>query len=322
MMIIIGIGIFITVILLIEGGFIAYRIFRDSEARRTKHRLRTLSAGGSGAAREIDIVRKRLLSEVPWLSRLLLKINRAQQLDRLLEHANTRMTLGFFIFLSILLAALGIIIVLMLGMHMAIAVLIGVLFGAMPFLYLISLRQKRMEKFQEQLPDALDLMARALRAGHAFSGGMKMVAEEFDDPLGTEFRKTIDEINFGVGVDLAMKNLVLRVDCPDLQFFVVSVIIQRETGGNLAEILEKIALLVRERFKLYGKIRSLAAEGKLSAVILLALPPVMAMYFVVVQPEYVGLLISDPIGIAMIVGALIMMALGTYVMKRMIEIKV
>jgi tight adherence protein B len=179
-----------------------------------------------------------------------------------------------------------------------------------------------MAKFQEQLPDALDLIARALKAGHAFSGGLKMVADEFADPIGTEFEKTIDEINFGVATDMAMKNLAHRVDCPDLQFFVVSVIIQRETGGNLAQILEKIASLVRERFRLYGKVRSLAAEGKLSAIILLSLPPAMAGYFFLVQPEYIGLLFMDPFGIAMVVGASIMMVIGTYVMKKMIEIRV
>jgi len=321
MSILIGIGIFITVVLLIEAVFIGVRSYRDSESRRIKHRLRTLSAGG-GNPGEIDIVRKRVLSEVPWLNRTLLSITRIHQLDRLLEQANTRMPLGFFLLMSIFLAVLGFLVGSVLKWNLVLCLVCGLCAGSFPFLYLISLKQKRMKKFQEQLPDALDLVARALKAGHAFSGGLKMVADEFSDPIGTEFRKTIDEINFGVGIDQAMKNLAQRVDCPDLQFFVVSVIIQRETGGNLAEILEKIASLVRERFKLYGKIRSLAAEGKLSAIILLALPPAIAGYLFVVQPEYVGLLFKDPIGIAMVVGAFIMMTIGTYVMKRMIEIKV
>ncbi len=207
-------------------------------------------------------------------------------------------------------------------MNVSVIFIFAFLSASMPFLYLLSLKQKRMAKFQEQLPDALDLIARALKAGHAFLGGLKMVADEFTDPIGTEFRKTIDEVNFGVGIDQAMKNLAHRVDCPDLQFFVVSVIVQRETGGNLAEILEKIASLVRERFKLYGKIRSLAAEGKLSAIVLLILPPLLGLYLFIIQPTYVGLLFKDPIGIAMVVGACIMMVIGTYVIKKMIEIKV
>ena len=319
--ILIGVGVFITVVLLIEAVFLGARSFRDSESRTIKKRLRTLSAAGIDRG-EIDIVRKRILSEVPWLNRTLLGITRIHQLDRLLEQANTRMPLGFFILLSVLLAAVCFLIGLVLKMNLGLSIVVGLFLASFPFLYLISLKQKRMEKFQEQLPEALDLVARALKAGHAFSGGLKMVADEFSDPIGTEFRKTIDEVNFGVGIDLAMKNLAQRVDCSDLQFFVVSVIIQRETGGNLAEILEKIASLIRERYKLYGKIRSLAAEGKLSAVILLALPPVMALYFFIIQPNYVGLLFKDPLGIVMVVGASIAMVLGTYVMKKMIEIKV
>lgn len=319
--ILIGIGIFITIVLFIEAAYIGLKKFNESESRTIKKRLRTLSAGGSDLG-EIDIERKRMLSEVPWFNRVLLKMTRMHNLDRLLEQANTRMSLGFFILLALLLAGLSFAAGTIFGINKYIIAILAVFFGTTPFLYLISLKQKRMAKFQEQLPDALDLVARALKAGHAFSGGLKMVAEEFSDPIGTEFRKTIDEINFGVGIDQAMKNLAHRVDCPDLNFFVVSVIIQRETGGNLAEILEKIASLVRERFKLFGKVRSLAAEGKLSAIILLALPPVMALYFFLVQPDYIGLLFEDPIGIVMVAGASLMMAIGIYVMKRMIEIRV
>ena len=321
MTIIIGIGIFIVIILLIEAAYAGVMRFNESESRNLKKRLRTLSAGGCELG-EIDIVRRRILSEVPWLNRSLLKITRMRELDRLLEQANTNMPLGFFILLSFLLAAIVLAGGTIIRMNLFIIVIFAVLLASLPFLYLLSLKQKRMVKFQEQLPDALELIARALKAGHAFSGGLKMVAEEFGDPIGTEFRKTLDEINFGIGVDQAMKNLAYRVDCPDLQFFVVSVIIQRETGGNLAEILEKIALLIRERFKLYGKVRTLAAEGKLSAVILIALPFLIALYFFVIQPEYIGLLFRDPVGIAMLIGASIMMLIGVFMMRKMIQIRV
>ncbi|NJD57220.1 MAG: hypothetical protein FIA94_12580 [Nitrospirae bacterium] len=319
--ILIGIGIFITVVLFIEALYIGIRRYSESESRTIRKRLRTLSAGGSDLG-DIDIERKRILSEVPWFNRALMSMNIVHDIDRLLEQANTRLPLGFFILLSLLLAALSFTAGTIFEINKYIIVILAVFLAILPFLYLISLKQKRMAKFQEQLPDALDLVARALKAGHAFSGGLNMVSDEFGDPIGTEFRKTIDEINFGVSVDQAMKNLAHRVDCPDLNFFVVSVIIQRETGGNLAEILEKIASLVRERFKLFGKVRSLAAEGKLSAVVLLALPPLMALYFLLVQPAYISLLFQDPIGIVMVAGASVMMAIGVYVMKRMIEIRV
>jgi tight adherence protein B len=319
--ILIGIGIFIALVLLISAAYSVLMGKRSAEARIIKKRLRTLSAGGSRLD-EIDIVRKRVLSEVPWLNRFLLSISRLYQLDRLVEQANTRLPLGFFILLALFMGVLGFAGGILLKINQFVAFFPAVFLGSIPFLYLLSLKQKRMAKFQEQLPDALDLIARALKAGHAFQGGLKMVAEEFGDPVGTEFGKTLDEINYGVGVDQAMKNLIHRVDCPDLQFFVVAVIIQRETGGNLAEILEKIAFLIRERFKLYGKVRSLAAEGKLSMYVLLALPPFIAFYFVIVQPKYIGLLFQDPLGIMMFAVAVTMMAAGTMVMKRMVNIRV
>lgn len=321
MTIVIGIGIFITMVLLIEAAYMGARMLRTSESRSIRRRLRTLSAGG-GDRGEVDILRKRILSDVPWLNRFLMKITRIHELDRLLEQANTSMPLGFFILLSFLLAAVVFAGGSILRINHSVLIIFALMLAALPFLYLLSLKQKRIAKFQEQLPDALDLIARALKAGHAFSGGLKMVAEEFSDPVGNEFGKTLDEINFGVGVEQAMKNLAHRVDCQDLQFFVVSVIIQRETGGNLAEILEKISSLVRERFKLYGKMRTLAAEGKLSAMILIVLPFLIALYFFAIQPEYIGLLFKDPLGITMLVGASMMMILGVVVMRKMIQIRV
>ena len=179
-----------------------------------------------------------------------------------------------------------------------------------------------MQKFQRHLPDALDLLARSLKAGHALSGGLKMVADEFGDPIGTEFAKTLNEINLGVGVPEALKNLSQRVDCIDLNFFVTSILIQRETGGNLAEILENIARLIRERFKLFGRIRTLAAEGKFSAIILVVLPFLIAFVISLLNPGYIQILIVDPIGPVFIAIALVLMIFGIITMSRMIKIKV
>jgi tight adherence protein B len=179
-----------------------------------------------------------------------------------------------------------------------------------------------MDMFQRQLPEALDLMARALKAGHTFGGGMRMVANEFDAPIGPEFGKTLDEINYGMNVDRALSNLQVRVDCLDLKFFVVSVNIQRETGGNLAEIIAKIASLVRERFALYGKVKILSAEGRISAYILVALPFVLGGILYVVNPDYIGLLWTRELGQNMIWGAVISMVFGSFVISRIIKIKV
>ena len=195
-------------------------------------------------------------------------------------------------------------------------------YGLIPFVYIYVKKRKRMRKFERQLPDTMDLIARALKAGHALSGGLQLVGEEFGDPIGTEFQRTVNEINFGVAVPDALKALAQRVDCKDLKFFVMSVIIQRETGGNLAEILENIARLIRERFKLQGRIRVLSAEGKLSAIILVAIPFFLGFALSIINPDYINTLFEDPIGIVLLVFASVMMALGILMMKKMVAIRV
>ena len=161
-----------------------------------------------------------------------------------------------------------------------------------------------------------------MKAGHAFSGGMSLAADEFDDPLGPEFSETLDEINFGVSVADALKNLAGRIDCEELRYFVVGVILQRETGGNLAELIETLANLIRERFKFDGKVRTLTAEGRLSAVILILLPFAVFGYLWIRNPNFLSPLITEPSGPFMIIGAIVMMIIGAIVMKRMVDIKV
>lgn len=321
MEIIIGAGIFVSLILVIEGIYLTYTTGLKSEQKKARKRLRTLSVITS-KNEDIDILRKRLLSDITWFNELLFKISHLRIVDRLLEQANAKHSLGRYIFLTILFASCGYIAGFLFIKNFLLRVCIAVFLGSLPFLKVYSARKQRMLKFERQLPDALDLIVRALKAGHAFSGGVKMVADEFEDPIGTEFEKVLDEINFGVGVPDALVNLINRVACPDLKFFVVSVIIQRETGGNLAEILSKISYLIRERFKLNGRVKVLSAEGKLSAYILVALPFLMAFYLLLVNPDYLKLLFTDPIGRTMVLSAVIMMVAGIFFMKRIVAIKV
>jgi tight adherence protein B len=243
-------------------------------------------------------------------------------MDRLLEQADTQRPLGFFILLSLVLAAAGFLVFSWMTSNRLISIPAAVILGLVPFFHIYSKKRRRMEKFQRQLPEALELIARSLKAGHAFTGGLKVVIDEFDDPISTEFDTTLNEINFGAGVNEALKNLSDRVDCPDLRFFVISVIIQRETGGNLAEILEGIAYLIRERFKLQGHIRTLSAEGKLSAIILGALPFVVAFLLYLINRDYIRTLFVDPVGRIMALFAVIMMVMGILVMRKMIRIQV
>jgi tight adherence protein B len=263
-----------------------------------------------------------MLSEVPWLNRMLLSIRWTDKLGRMIEQSGTESTLGVFVLLSIVFASGGFVIGLWATSNALLSLAIAFLLGVFPFLYVYLKKKRRMEKFQRQLPDALDLIARALKAGHAFTGGLKMVGDELGEPVGTEFEKTLHEINFGSGIPEALKGLTQRVDCPDLRFFIISVIIQRETGGNLAEILGKISYLIRERFKLQSRVQVLASEGKLSAIILIAIPFVIALALSILNPVYMQTLFVDPVGKALVAFALVMMVIGIVVMKRMIEIRV
>jgi tight adherence protein B len=317
---ILGMLIFVVCVFVIEMCYYAYATIRNPDRRKIRKRLRRLASGKY--ANEVSILRRRTLSEVPFLNRILLRIPIVEHLDRSLQQADARYPLGFFILLTIFLALIGFLGGSLVTRNHALAIIISALLGAIPFFYIRLKKNRRMKKFQGQLPDALELIARALRAGHAFSSGMKLAADEFDDPLGPEFEGTLDEINFGVSVSDALKNLSNRVDCPDLRYFVVSVILQRETGGNLAEIIETIAHLIRERFKLQGRIHILAAEGKLSAIILIALPIIAVVGFRFVNPEYIATLFTDPIGKVMATAGAILMIIGVLVMKRIIDIKV
>lgn len=321
MNIVVVVAVFISFLVVIEIGYFLFRTVRNPEKRAVRRRMDVLSVPWDETD-SVDIQRKRVYSQIPWLNRIIPKFPILTRMQNLLDKSGLQHPLGVFILSSLLLFLLG-----MIGGRLLISnslfLLPGAAFlGTLPFLYIYSKKEKRMLKFQTQLPDALDLLARSLKAGHAFTGGMRMVADEFDDPIGVEFNKTLNEINFGVGVPEALKNLTNRVDCVDLNFFVTSIIIQRETGGNLAEILENIAYLIRERFKLFGKIRILAAEGKISGIVLVALPFFIAFVLYLMNPGYIGTLLTDPFGHVLIGIALVMMAIGIFVMRKMIKINV
>lgn len=314
------IGIFLISLLIIELVFHAYTSLRYPERGLLRKRLRTLSFGDD--TESPDLVKTRSMSDVPFLNTLLQHAPGARKLDRLVQQANAGNSVGFFLLLSGVLAFYSFLATYLLTRNYAFCVIIAALLVAAPFLFLSVKKQKRALEFEKQLPDALDLIARALKAGHAFTNGMKLAADEFNDPLGPEFQETLDQINFGVSVSDALKNLTARVDCPDLKFFVVSVILQRETGGNLAEIIGGIAHLIRKRFRFQDRVRVLAAEGKLSGVILCALPFLVVTVIFIRTPQYMSLLFSEHMGRVMIVFALSLMAMGIIVIKKMVTIKV
>lgn len=317
----IGIVIFVASVFIIEMLCYAYRLMHNPDHTKIRRRLRVLSSATYGDEGS-SILKKETLSEVALLNRVLAGIPMAHRMNRFLRQANVPYSVGFFVLLILLLGSTAFFGGMIITRNAMLSVTVGLCLAALPLFYVGSKRRRRMQKFERQLPDALELVSRALKAGHAFSSGMQLAADEFDDPLGTEFQATLDEINFGASVADALKNLSIRVDCPDLKYFIVSVIIQRETGGNLAEITENIAGLIRERFKLRGRIRVLSAEGKLSAAVLVGLPFVVVLALRFMNPSYIATLVDDPMGRIMGVVAVVLMGLGILVMRKMIDIKV
>ena len=316
-----GAAIFILSLLVLEFSLYAIRIFRHPDQAEIRKRLRrsvTEESGNQGA----DIYKKRVLSDMPFLNRILYSLPVIERLQLTMNQANLKYTLGFFILLSMALGLMAYMICSILTGNAPLSFLALIVSAGLPVFYVRSKKKQRMAKFEKQFPEALSLIARALRAGHAFASGMKLASEEFGDPLGPEFEETLDEINFGVSVADALKNLARRVDCPDLRFFVVSVNLQRETGGNLAEIIEGLAHLIRERFKFRGKVRVLSAEGRLSATILLVLPFVLFAGIFIANPKYISTLIDDPLGRYLMGVSGFMMIIGTFLIKRIIKVEV
>jgi tight adherence protein B len=187
---------------------------------------------------------------------------------------------------------------------------------------LLAKRKRRLKKFEKLLPDALDLLARSLRAGHALPAGIQLVSKELPDPVGSEFFTTYKEYSHGLDLNNALINLCNRVDLRDLGFFTTAVLVQRETGGNLTEILEKIAMLIRERFKLRNQINALTAEGRFSGLVLLALPPLLASILFVINPEYESLLVHHHLGKIISTVAIAFQLLGIIAIRKIVNIKV
>lgn len=318
---VLGVIIFTLTLLMIELSLYAFRIIRHPDQATVRRRLRQSMAEDSDNANG-NIYKKSVLSEVPFVHRILTLLPGIERLQLVMNQANVKFTAGFFILLSMAFGCIGYLLCLILTRNILLSLLVTVCAAMLPLMHIRLKKKKRMAKFEKQLPEALGLIARSLKAGHAFTSGMKLAAGEFPDPLGPEFEETLDTINFGQSVPEALKNLTRRVDCPDLNFFVVSVILQRETGGNLAEIIEGLAHLIRERFKFRGKVRVLSAEGRLSAVVLYVLPFVLGTFLFMFHPDVVAPLHQDPIGriIMWIMGGLMFFAF--LMIRRIIKVEV
>jgi tight adherence protein B len=313
---------FVAVVLLVEGFYLWWTAYKGPQAKRIEQRLRAMSAG-TGARAETSILKNRLLSEAPFLERILLSVPRSHNLDRLIQQSGTGWSISKLGGLSIAFFAITFFCVHLIPiLHWAIDVVIALAAATLPFLYILRKRAKRVRNLEKQLPDALDLMARALKAGHALASALQMVGDEAQDPIASEFRIVHDEINYGVSVETALMNLASRVPSTDMRYFVVAVLIQRETGGNLTEVLGNLSALIRERLRLLGKVQVLSAEGRMSGWVMGCLPFAVAAIINLINPGFMSVLWTDPMGLKIVYGMLFLMAMGGLWMRKIIRIRV
>ena len=314
--------VFLFVASIIFMIYLAWNESRFAEKRKVKKRLLYISAGGKHGQEKLSKYRKTVLKEVGTFEKLIFNLPRFSELDKLLIKIKIPLNASGFILLSIGLSVCFFGFGYFFLPQIAAGFILGLLGLILPYLFLKIAEKRYYNRFNEQLPDALDLLSRAVRSGNALSAGLAMIAEQIDDPIKSEFAATVDEINLGLSMDEAMENLCERVPLPDLRFFSIAILVQKETGGNIGEILDNISRLIRERIEFKRHVSALTAEGRLSAIILVGLPIFMFIYMYLTNFDYISLLWKEKIGHYMIFGGIVLQIIGTYIIKRIVDIDI
>ncbi len=270
----------------------------------------------------LQLVRDELLSDVPALNKLLVRWDWAARLQSYIEQSGVRSKPGKILLLSLVLAAGAYLVVAALLHIFWVALAAGIMGGAIPMSVVAFKRNRRFKLFEKHFPEALDLLSRAVRAGHAITTGLEMVSKELQEPVSGEFRETFEEQNFGLPLRDALLNFTERVPLLDVRFFVTAMLIQKETGGNLAEILDNLARVIRDRFRIRGDVRTRTAQGRMTAGILIALPPIMMFLLNSVNPTYMKPLFQESLGHWMLLLAGVLQVVGSILLWKIVHIEV
>lgn len=317
--IMISIVVAVGVMCLVAAGLSYYREYAGT--RSLDERLGRLAGTAAQVSEMPQLLRDPMAPADPGslIEHLLPKL---PSLTKLFQQADFRMEPGKFWLITAAVGIGGALIPALFRLPFYVPIITGLIFSTLPYIYVLYLRNARLSKFATQLCEALELVARALRAGHSVAAAMQSVSEEMPNPIAREFGRVYEEQNLGVSLDLALRNLAERIPNLDLKFFVTAVIIQRQTGGDLAEILDKIGYVIRERFKIMGMVQALTGEGRISGVVLIGLPFFLLFAMMYLSPDYVSLLWTDPRGRTMSGVACFMMALGALVIRKIVNIKI
>jgi len=298
-------------------------VFGRSAAYHAEQRLATLTARpkGEGTLNTGILLRPPAIDlEQPQFWTKL--IPNLENLSRLYEQADVDFPFERFMALVGMLALVGGLLGVLLQLPLYVVPLGALLLGAVPFLWLVHRKNTRMKQFLQAMPEAVELIGRGLRAGHSLASALHLVSEEMKGPIADEFGRVFEEQNLGIPLEVTLRGLADRVPCMDVRFFVIAVVIQRATGGDLAEVLDKIGKLIRQRFELYGHVKALTAEGRLSGIVLLALPPGLLMFLSASNYDYVRVLFETEVGNKMLVITAIFQLVGALAIKKIVAIKV
>jgi tight adherence protein B len=315
--------VFLVTVGAVVGGYMLLARQPEAALRRSvEDRLQQIGQSQGDDDPSGSLIRTHATGALPMIDQFAKSGTKGLALARWVDQSGTGLTIGGLLVISVCLGVLGAIIGMVVDHRWyswAGALVAGT---ALPWLYVKNRRSARLYKFEEQFPEALDLIARAVRAGHAFGAGLKMVADELHEPVGPEFKKAFEEQNFGLSMKESLNNLSMRVPSLDVRFFSTAVLIQRETGGNLAEILDNLAAVVRERFKIRRQVRTHTAHGRYTGYVLMALPPFLAIALQFMNPEHMELLFKDSIGQMLIMVAIVMQTVGFLWIKQVVKIEV
>jgi tight adherence protein B len=313
--------VFAFVLLIVFGAYWAL-VLRPDQAKETAVRKRLVRPKTTSVARVALVREIERLSSVPALNNLLAhREDLVVPLRKLIEQAGVKTTVGVVVLSSALLTAIGLLAGQWVFRFFWVGLIFGGLAGCIPTVVLVFKRARRTARFEELFPEAIDLVSRALRAGHAFTTALGMVAEELPQPIAGEFRLLYDRQNFGLPLPEALRDFAERVPLLDARFFVIAVLTQRESGGNLSEVLDNLASVIRDRFTVKRQVQAKSAHGRLTGWVLSAMPPALALIFMVTSPDYLRPLIDDPAGIRMVITGIGLQILGTVIIRRIVRIQ-
>ncbi len=316
----------ILTFLVVVAIFLSVWLFAGANTQQEVVRRRMEAVGKAERRGEVSLglqlVRDEMLSSVPLLHRLMMRWSWSSRLQEFIQQAGMSTKAGKILLLSGVLGLGAYNVAGHFYRHSPATIVLGLVLAAVPLILIAWKRQRRLRQFEEHFPGALDLLGRAVRAGHAFTTGLEMISKESPEPIASEFRATFEEQNLGLPLRDALLNLTERVPLVDVRFFVTALLVQKETGGNLAEILDELARVIRDRFRIYREVRVKSAQGRLTAIILISLPPFMMLVLGMVNPSYIRVLFTDPQGPTILAVAATMQVIGSVILWKIIHIEV